>query len=103
MIRFLIMVGAAVLVAAAALLLHRRVPRGWTKTFLGIAAFSAIAFPICAVLHNAVDAVFHVEEPVFFLLAVIGAPLGVAVGLLGAAIAALRGRQRPSPPPSVRC
>jgi hypothetical protein len=46
------------------------------------------------VLHNAVDAIFHVDEAVFFLLAVIGAPVGVAVGVLGAAITAAGGRRR---------
>lgn len=94
MTRFLMLVGAAVLVAVVSFLVYRRTPRGWTRTFLGIAWISAIAFPVCAVLHNAVDAVFHVEEPVFFLLAVIGAPVGVAVGLLGAAIAAGLGHRR---------
>jgi hypothetical membrane protein len=91
---FLGLIGAAVIVAVVSILLFRRAPRGWTKTFLGIAAISALAFPLCAVLHNAVDAVFHVDEPVFFLLAVIGAPVGVAVGLIGAAVTAGTGRRR---------
>jgi len=88
MTTFLLLVGAAVIAAVVLFLLYRRTPRGWTKAFLGIAGVSAIAFPVCAVLHNAVDAVFHVEEPVFFLLAVIVAPAGIAVGPLGAAITA---------------
>jgi len=88
MTTFLTLVGAAVIAAVVSFLLYRRAPRGWTKLFLAIASVSAIAFPVCAVLHNAVDAVFHVEEPVFFLLAVIVAPAGIAVGLLGAAITA---------------
>lgn len=94
MTRFLVMIGAALAVAVASFLLSRRVPRGWTKTFLVVAALSALAFPVCAVLHNAVSALLDLEEPVFFLLAVIGAPLGVAVGLLGAALSAALGRPR---------
>ena len=47
-------------------------------------------------LHNAFDAVFHVEEAVFFLIAVIGAPVGVAVGRIGAAIVAALERRRPA-------
>ena len=93
--RFLLMIAAAVAVFGVTLWLFRRTPRGWTRTFLGIALASAIAFPVGAVLHNAVEAIFHVEEPVFFLIAVIGAPVGVAVGLLGAAITAWIGRNRP--------
>ncbi len=86
MTTFLLLVGTAVIAAVVLFLLYRRTPRGWTRVFLGIAGISAIAFPVCAVLHNAMDAIFHVEEPVFFLLAVIGAPAGVVTGLLGAAI-----------------
>jgi hypothetical membrane protein len=85
---FLGLIGAAVVVAVVSILLFRRAPRGWTKTFLGIAAISALAFPVCAIFHNLVDAAFHFEEPVFFLLSVIGAPAGIAVGLIGAALMA---------------
>ncbi|MCU0232111.1 MAG: hypothetical protein MUC67_12195, partial [Acidobacteria bacterium] len=70
-----------------------RAPQGWTKRFLAIAWISAVAFPVCAVLHNAVDAVFHLDEPFFFLLAVIAAPLGLAVGLVGAALTVLLARR----------
>lgn len=95
MSKFLLVVGAAILAAVVLFTLWARTPRGWTKTFLALAWVSAIAFPVLAVLHNAVAAVFHVDEPVFFLLAIIGAPAGLAVGLLGAAIAALLARRRP--------
>lgn len=90
MARFLLMVGVAVALFAVVFLLYRRAPRGWTRVFLAIAWISAAAFPVCVILHNLVGGVFHVEEPVFFLLAVLGAPLGVLVGLVGAAIAAWR-------------
>jgi hypothetical protein len=94
MFRFLILIATALAIAATAFVLCRRVPRGWTRFFLGLAAISALAFPACAVLHNAIDALFDVEEPVFFLAAVIGAPVGIVVGFAGAAIAAWAGRNR---------
>lgn len=93
MIKFMMMVGAALLAAVVLLVLWARAPRGWTKRFLALAGLSAVGFVVCAVLHNAVDAVFHVDEPFFFLLAVIGAPLGIAVGLVGAALTALLARR----------
>ena len=91
MFRFLMLVLVALAVTVLSFVLYRRAPRGWTKTFLGIATASALAFPVAAVLHNAFAAVFHLDEPVFFLIAVIGAPIGVAVGLIGAAISAWTG------------
>ncbi len=72
-----------------------RAAPGRTRKFLAVAAISALAFPVLAVLHNAVDALFHFEEPVFFLLAVIGAPAGVVIGLAGAAVSAFLHRQDP--------
>ncbi|HEX4825891.1 MAG TPA: hypothetical protein VFV19_16445 [Candidatus Polarisedimenticolaceae bacterium] len=83
---FLMLVGAALVLAVAAFVLFRRA-KGWTRFFLGVAAVSACAFPLCAVLHNAAEALLHADEPVFFLAAVIGAPAGVVVGFVGAAIA----------------
>jgi len=93
--RFLFLLAVAALVFAVTLFLFLRAPRGRTRTFLGIAWISAIAFPVCAILHNATEALLHVEEPVFFLLAVIAAPVGIVVGLAGAAIAALSGGNGP--------
>jgi energy-converting hydrogenase Eha subunit A len=92
MLKFAVMIGIAVALFAIALVLYLKTPSGRTKKFLGLAWISALAFPICAVLHNVVDGVFHVEEPVFFLLAVIGAPVGILVGLAGAAFSAYTGR-----------
>jgi hypothetical protein len=76
--------------------LARRARPGWTRVFLWIAAASAIAFPVGVLLHNAADALLHIEEPVFFLLAVIGAPAGLLIGLAGAAVSTLRARRHPA-------
>ena len=78
-------------------LLARRARPGWTRIFLWVAAASAIAFPLGVVVHNAADALLHVEEPVFFLLAVIGAPAGLLIGLAGAAASTFWAWRHPAP------
>lgn len=89
----MIVVTVLVLAAVTGVLFFRTKP-GAVRKFLGVAAVSAAAFPVCVVLHNAVDALFHFEEAVFFLVAVIGAPLGMLVGVVGAAVAALMQRSK---------
>lgn len=91
---FWIIVGSSLALAVLLPLVARRTRPGWTRTFLWIAAASAVAFPVGTVLHNAAEALFRVEEPVFFLLAVIGAPLGLLVGLAGAAVCAIVARRQ---------
>ncbi|MGQ9677324.1 MAG: hypothetical protein ACUVX1_16800 [Chloroflexota bacterium] len=60
------------------------------KRFLWLMVVAVVAFPICMVLHNAVSAILGIEEPVFFVLAVIVAPLAFAVGLIGVLASLLR-------------
>ncbi|NPV10076.1 MAG: hypothetical protein HPY83_19185 [Anaerolineae bacterium] len=61
------------------------------RTFLVIAGASVAAFVVSAVLHNAVSALFGIEEPVFFTIAVLLAPAGFLVGVLGSAFLFLKG------------
>jgi hypothetical protein len=67
----------------------------WTK-FLLVSGLAVVGFLVAVFLHNAIYAVFHVEEPVFFLLAVVVAPLAFGAGIVGAivtaVVAALRAR-----------
>lgn len=91
---FWMIFGSAFAIAAVLAIVARRARPGRTRVFLWVAAASAAAFPVATVLHNAADALFHVEEPVFFLLAVIGAPAGLAIGLVGAAISVMAARGR---------
>ena len=56
------------------------------KTFLILAALSLPTFIVGAFMHNALSALLSVEEPVFFIIAVIIAPLVLAVGLLGSLV-----------------
>lgn len=94
---FWVILASSLVLALALPLLARRVGPGWTRVFLRVAAASAIAFPVGVVLHNAAEAMLRVEEPVFFVIAVIGAPAGLMIGLAGAAVSALMARRhRPS-------
>jgi len=61
------------------------------KVFLILAAASLAVFILSAFLHNALSGIFKIEEPVFFTIAVILAPLGLAVGLIGSLVIFLKG------------
>jgi hypothetical protein len=56
------------------------------KMFLLITGLSIGSFIISVFLHNAVSALLGVEEPVFFCVAVIVAPLALVVGLIGSLV-----------------
>jgi hypothetical protein len=57
-----------------------------TRRFLTLALLSAVAILVSVVVHNCLAGVLHTEELVFFLIAVVVAPLGLVVGLGGAAV-----------------
>ncbi len=61
------------------------------KAFLITAGASIPGFILGAYLHNAVDYLFHFEEPVFFIIAVIVAPAALVIGLLGSFAVFLKG------------
>lgn len=67
------------------------------KRFLIVAAAAAALFPVCVLLHNALSAAFHTEEPVFFILSVTVAPVAFLAGLSGAITSAVA-RRSGSPP-----
>lgn len=56
------------------------------KTFLLVVGISIGAFIIAVFLHNALSGLLGVEEPVFFIIAVMLAPLALAVGLIGSLV-----------------
>lgn len=60
------------------------------KRFVWLMVVAVVAFPVCVVLHNAISALLGIEEPVFFLLAVVVAPLAFAVGLVGVLVSLVR-------------
>lgn len=61
------------------------------QAFIITAGASIPGFILGAYLHNAVSYLFNVEEPVFFIIAVIGAPAALATGLLGSFTVFLKG------------
>lgn len=60
------------------------------KRFLWLMVVAVVAFPVCAVLHNAIGAILGIEEAVFFLLAVVVSPLAFAVGVIGVLVSLVR-------------
>lgn len=67
---------------------------GALKKFLLLAGASAAGFPLFAVLHNFVSVLFGIEEPFFFILAVIVCPLGFLVGATGTIVLFLKKGKR---------
>jgi amino acid transporter len=61
------------------------------KTFLLVAGISVGAFIISVFLHNALSALFKIEEPVFFTIAVMVCPLALAVGIIGSLVLFTKG------------
>jgi hypothetical protein len=60
-----------------------------TRRFLTVALISAVAGAVSLVVHTCLGGLLHAEEPLFFLIAVVVAPLGLAVGLVAAAVCGL--------------
>lgn len=65
--------------------------RGWKmlKIFLLTAGIGFVVCILSIFLHNIIYALFDIEEPVFFIIAVIIAPLAVIVGFLGSIVIAV--------------
>lgn len=56
------------------------------KIFLIVAGSSVAVFILSVFLHNMISSLFGKEEPVFFTIATIIAPLGLIVGLIGSLV-----------------
>ena len=65
--------------------------QGLLRVFLLTAGLSLGAAVISIFIHNVVGRLLAVEEPVFFIIGVIVAPLGVVVGLLGSLVVYIMG------------
>lgn len=61
------------------------------KAFLLVAGISVAVFILSVFLHNMISGLFDIEEPVFFTIAVIIAPLGLLVGLIGSLVVFIMG------------
>lgn len=61
------------------------------RIFLMTAGISLAVFILSAFLHNMISGLFNTEEPVFFIIATILAPLAFAVGLIGSLVIFVKG------------
>jgi len=61
------------------------------KIFLLVAGIALGTFIISVFLHNALDALFGIEEPVFFFIAVFVSPVAFAVGITGSLAMFIKG------------
>jgi hypothetical protein len=66
---------------------------GLRKIFLLLSGASVAGAPVFVILHNLVSGLLGVEEPVFFVLAVIVCPLAFLVGAVGGIVLAVKHRQ----------
>lgn len=61
------------------------------RIFLLVPGISLVVFIVSVFLHNTVSALLNVEEPVFFIIAVILSPLAFAAGLIGSLVIFIKG------------
>lgn len=61
------------------------------KIFLIVAGSSVAVFILSVFLHNMISGLFGKEEPVFFVIATIIAPLGLVIGLIGSLVLFIQG------------
>jgi len=66
------------------------------KTFLLIVGLSIGVFIISVFLHNILCALIGIEEPVFFIIAVIVSPLALAAGIIGSLVLVFMGLAKKS-------
>jgi hypothetical protein len=66
------------------------------KTFLLIIGLSIGTFIVGVFLHSALGALFGIEEPVFFIIAVILSPAALAAGIIGSLVLVIMGLARRS-------
>ncbi len=50
----------------------------------------AASFIVGVIAHNLISAALHIEEPVFFIIAIIISPITVLIGFIGFLVHALR-------------
>jgi hypothetical protein len=66
------------------------------KTFLLISGLSIGTFIVSVFMHSALGALFGIEEPVFFIIAVIISPAALAAGIIGSLVLFIMGLARRS-------
>lgn len=66
--------------------MERRGDRFW----LLLALVSGASFAVAVLVNNLISALFHVEEPVFFMVAMLVTPVGAVIGALGTLVTIFR-------------
>lgn len=66
--------------------------RGMLKGFLLLTGASPVGLLVFGILHNVVGGLFHTEEAVFFILAIIVCPIGFLVGAVGSIVLAIKNK-----------
>ena len=66
---------------------------GIPKLFLLLAGASGVGLPVSTFLHNAVSGLFNIEEPVFFIIAILVCPIGFLVGAVGTIVLTIKRKQ----------
>ena len=61
------------------------------KKFLAMAGASLAVFILSVFLHNMISGLLDIEEPVFFVISTIIAPLAFAVGIIGSLVLFIKG------------
>jgi hypothetical protein len=59
------------------------------KLSLIIAALAPLVLAVSVMLHNAISAWLGMEEPLFFVVAVVVAPLAFVIGVVGIVVSAV--------------
>jgi hypothetical protein len=68
--------------------------KGKLKAYLLLTGFSSAGVFIAIILHNLVSALFNVEEPVFFIIAIIVCPICFLIGLIRSIVMFRRKRKK---------
>jgi len=64
--------------------------RGMLKGLLLLTGASPVAMLVFGILHNVISGLTNFEEPVFFVLAVIGCPVGFLVGAIASIVLSVK-------------
>ncbi len=52
-----------------------------------------MGLPVFVLLHNVISGLFNIDEPFFFLIALLLCPIGFLVGVVGSIVLAIKSKQ----------
>ena len=90
---FFVLIGAFFALGLAVVILTiKQKVKGKLKFFLILAGAAAAGFVASVILHNLLSALLRIEEPVFFLIAVLVCPAAFLIGAVGSIILLIKRR-----------